>query len=237
MQQNEVKIVDFLLNRGFTIYGICGLMGNLFAESGLKPNNLQNAYEKTLGYTDEEYTKAVDNGSYTREQFINDSAGYGLAQWTYWSRKRDMYDYIKGDSENPCDASIADLKEQLCFLCYELEKCYPAVYKQLQTSTSLLESTKIVLEQYEKPANMSKAVLEARLSYAEGYYKRATDTSCAEDVVIEEKPCECGCSCNCEGKECVCETVVEKEADDEDTIYMNILVRGKRYAGTLYPVD
>jgi hypothetical protein len=41
--------------------------------------------------TDAEYTAAVNNGSYTN--FINDSAGYGLAQWTYWSLKRDMLEY------------------------------------------------------------------------------------------------------------------------------------------------
>jgi hypothetical protein len=35
-------------------------MGNLYAESGLKPINLQNTYEKSLGYTDAEYTAAVD---------------------------------------------------------------------------------------------------------------------------------------------------------------------------------
>jgi hypothetical protein len=35
-------------------------MGNLYAESGLKPTNLQNTYEKSLKYSDAEYTAAVD---------------------------------------------------------------------------------------------------------------------------------------------------------------------------------
>ena len=38
---------------------------------------LQNNYEKKLGFNDDTYTKAVDNGSYNN--FIKDSAGYGLA--------------------------------------------------------------------------------------------------------------------------------------------------------------
>jgi hypothetical protein len=54
-------------------------------ESGLKPNNVQNSYESSLGMTDEEYTIAVDNGTYTN--FVNDAVGYGLAQWTFWSLK------------------------------------------------------------------------------------------------------------------------------------------------------
>lgn len=33
-------------------YGVAGLMGNLYAESALSPINLQNSYEKKLGYTD-----------------------------------------------------------------------------------------------------------------------------------------------------------------------------------------
>jgi hypothetical protein len=68
-------------------------MGNLYAESGLKPNNLQNSYEKTLGFTDVTYTEAVDKGTYNN--FIHDKAGYGLAQWTWWSRKEALLNYAK----------------------------------------------------------------------------------------------------------------------------------------------
>lgn len=59
---NEQKIWNYLKATGLNDYGVAGLMGNLYAESGLRPNNLQNAYEKKLGYTDETYTAAVDNG-------------------------------------------------------------------------------------------------------------------------------------------------------------------------------
>lgn len=69
-------------------YGVAGLMGNLFVESALSPINLQGTYEKKLGYTDVTYTEAVDNGTYTN--FAKDSAGYGLAQWTYKTRKANL---------------------------------------------------------------------------------------------------------------------------------------------------
>ena len=88
---NEQKIWSFLMERINNPYGVAGLMGNLYAESGLRPNNLQNSYEKSLGMTDESYTAAVDNGSYTN--FVRDSAGYGLAQWTYWSRKQALKEF------------------------------------------------------------------------------------------------------------------------------------------------
>jgi hypothetical protein len=60
-------------------------MGNLNAESGLRSNNLQDTYSREFGLSDTQYTQKVDNGTYTN--FIKDEAGYGLAQWTYWSRK------------------------------------------------------------------------------------------------------------------------------------------------------
>ncbi len=43
--------------------------------------------------TDTTYTAAVDSGSYTN--FVHDSAGYGLAQWTYHSRKQALLDFAR----------------------------------------------------------------------------------------------------------------------------------------------
>lgn len=62
---NESTIWFFLKSQGMTDAGAAGTMGNLDPESGLNPKNLQNTYEKSLGYTDETYTAAVDSGKYT----------------------------------------------------------------------------------------------------------------------------------------------------------------------------
>ena len=53
---NEQIIWQFFKKQGFSDAGTAGIMGNLYAESGLSPINLQNTYNKKLGYTDEEYT-------------------------------------------------------------------------------------------------------------------------------------------------------------------------------------
>jgi hypothetical protein len=87
------QIWDFLKKQGYTDEGVAGLMGNLYAESALVPTNLENYYENKFGMNDVEYTLAVDNGTY--KNFVNDSAGYGLAQWTYWSRKQGLLNYAK----------------------------------------------------------------------------------------------------------------------------------------------
>lgn len=49
------KIWNFLKSKGLSSCGAAGLMGNLYAESGLNPQNLQNSYEKKLGHTDASY--------------------------------------------------------------------------------------------------------------------------------------------------------------------------------------
>ena len=86
----EEKVWWGLIDAGYSKEAAAGAMGNFQQESGFKANNLQNTYNKELGYTDEAYTEAVNNGSYTA--FTSDSAGYGLAQWTTSSRKKGLYD-------------------------------------------------------------------------------------------------------------------------------------------------
>lgn len=60
-----------LMAAGCTIYGACGAMGNIYAESGANPRNLENLCEKRLNYkyTDDTYTEAVDSGEITRDLF------------------------------------------------------------------------------------------------------------------------------------------------------------------------
>lgn len=170
----ERTIWNYFRCRGFSPAGVAGLMGNLYAESGLNPINLQNTYEKRLGLTDAEYTAAVDSGNYSN--FVRDSAGYGLAQWTYWSRKEAMLNYARKTG-----ASIGDLMLQLDFMFQEL-KGYAAVYEVLRTARTVQEASNIVLTKYERPANQSAAVKAKRASYGQAYYDYyTTNTSTGEE--------------------------------------------------------
>lgn len=138
---------------GLNDFGVAGLMGNLFAESGLNPKNLQNTYEKKLGMTDEEYTAAVDSGSYSN--FVKDSAGYGLAQWTYWSRKDALLASCKA-----AGASVGDMDAQLNFLLKELSVGYSGLLSTLKSASSVREASNAVLLQFERPANQGQSVQE-----------------------------------------------------------------------------
>ena len=161
----EEKIWKYLKKNGLNDYGVAGLMGNLFAESGLKPTNLQNCFERSLGMTDEKYTQAVDNGTYCN--FVKDRAGYGLAQWTYWSRKKELLEYAKSKRK-----SIGDLEMQLEFLVDELGRCYASVLKTLKTATSVRQASDVVLLKYERPADMGTEVQKKRASLGMTYYKK-----------------------------------------------------------------
>jgi N-acetylmuramoyl-L-alanine amidase CwlA len=162
-KSTEEKIWNYLKGRGMNAYGVAGLMGNLYAESGLKSTNLQNAYEKKLGFTDDTYTTSVDNGDYTN--FVHDSAGYGLAQWTYYSRKQSLLEYVTSKNK-----SIGDLETQLEFLCKELSENYKAVFSVLKSASSVKAASDIVLTQYERPADQSDSVKEKRTGYGQKYY-------------------------------------------------------------------
>lgn len=163
---NEAAIWRFLKSQGMTNAGAAGLMGNLFAESGLNPKNLQNTYEKSLGYTDETYTAAVDSGKYTN--FVHDKAGYGLAQWTYWSRKQAFLAFCKATG-----ASVGDLDTQLKFLMKELSESFPGVLAVLMSATSVREASNAVLLQFERPASKdTEATQSKRAGYGQGYYNK-----------------------------------------------------------------
>lgn len=162
----EKQIWDFLKAEGFNDFGIAGLMGNLLAESGLRPNNMEDQYQSKLGYNDDSYTHAVDNGTYTN--FVTDAVGYGLAQWTYWTRKQSLLNFARQNNK-----SIGDLEMQLCFLIKELKELYTnSVYNVLKKATSVLEASNAVLLNFERPANMSASVQATRARYGQIYYDR-----------------------------------------------------------------
>lgn len=164
-KNNEERIWNFLISKGMSSAGAAGLIGNLYAESALNPKNLQNSYEKKLGHTDDSYTAAVDNGSYSN--FIRDSAGYGLARWTYWSRKQNMLEFARAAGK-----SIGDLEMQLDFLFKELSEGYKTVLAVLKTTASVKAASDSVLLNFERPADQSEAVKKKRASYGQTYYDR-----------------------------------------------------------------
>ena len=177
---NEKRIWDFLMEKIGNPCGVAGLMGNLYAESGLNPINLQNTYERKLGMTDEAYTKAVDSGKYKANSFIHDRAGYGLAQWTYHKRKEKLLLFAVARG-----ASIGDLDMQLDFLWKELQG-YKGVLKALCEAKTVRKASDAVLTQYERPANQSESVKKKRAGFGQRYFDQFANQTDEEDEEGED---------------------------------------------------
>lgn len=163
---NEEKIWNYLLSKVGNEYGVAGIIGNLYAESGLRPENLQNSYEKKLGMNDLEYTSNVDTGKY--KNFETDRAGYGLAQWTSQGRKTGLLAFVKSRK-----VSISDLETQLDYLWKELTEKYTSVLNTCKTATDIRTASNAVLIKFEAPASKdTQATQDRRAGYAQDFYNK-----------------------------------------------------------------
>ncbi len=148
-------------------YGVAGLLGNLDAESGLYPDRVQG----DVPYSDysKEYTAQVDSGAISESAFVNNGpngGGYGLAQWTYPSRKQALYNmYKSGDY-----SSIGSIELACAYLWYELENSFPGVLEVLKNAQSVREASNCVLHNFENPADQSEPVEILRASMGQVYY-------------------------------------------------------------------
>ena len=164
----EQKIWEIILQRTGSEIFTAALMGNMKAESALRGNNLQNSYEKKLGYTDETYTKAIDQHRYTGNQFATDRAGYGLCQWTSSGRKTAMYNYWLG--YDPA-LSIGNELFQIDFCVLELQTSYKEIWEKRKKYETIREATADILRKYERPADQSDANVDRRTAYARAFYE------------------------------------------------------------------
>ncbi len=158
-------------------YGVAGVMGNFMAESSLKSTNLQNSYEKSLGMTDDQYTAAVDNGSYAN--FVHDSAGYGLFQATFWSIKESLLYYAKSKG-----ISIGDRDMQVDWFLQAMKNDYKSIWTVLTTATTVREASDAVLLNFERPADQSDAAQDKRAEYGQVYFDKYANGAAAPTVSV-----------------------------------------------------
>lgn len=170
----EVYFYNRCIKYGMTKEGACSTMAQIKKESRWNPYNLEDSYNRALGMTDEQYVAAVDSGQY--QNFINDGAGFGLPQITYYKRKEWFLGFAK-----QYGSSIGDYKMQTDYVIWELYNKFPSIWKQLTTSHDLEALTWLLLDQWENPAEKT-ANMEERYQYALAYYAVVKN---AEEVVAE----------------------------------------------------
>ena len=159
---NENKVWNYLRGQGLTKAGAAGLMGNLKAESGIRSVVYQDSYKGRMGWTDQQYVDKVNSGAYSEHSFVHDAIGFGLAQWTYYTRKQALY--------NMCKGKIGSMDCQLKYLIAELKTYFSGVNKLLRSSNNVRECALQVLFKFEAPADQGTSVQNYRAGLAQTYY-------------------------------------------------------------------
>lgn len=169
----EAQIWAFLLSKIGNEKGVAALMGNLQAESGLYPDRVQG----DIPYSNfsKDYTAKVDNGTISENDFVYygpNGGGYGLAQWTFPARKKQLYDKWKAGIY----PSIGSITLALDFLWQELSTSFTGVLAVLKHTTSIREASDKVLHDFENPADQSETVQAMRASLCQAFYDQFTGT-------------------------------------------------------------
>lgn len=163
---------DYLYEHIGNEYGVAGLMGNLYAESGVFPQRCQGDFSKGF-QASIDYTNKVDSGEVSEHDFVEyglykNADGYGLAQWTIRKRKQGLYDLYKTIG----NISIGSLQLQLDYLWTELNTDYLPTLRVLQTATTVYEASTYTLIHFESPADQSQAVKNQRANYGSDIYAK-----------------------------------------------------------------
>lgn len=194
LDKNTVlHFITFFKNKGINDNGICGLLGNIYAESGVRTNNLQNSYEKKWNVTDESYTSNVDRGTWkdpiNGQPFAFDKGGYGLCQWTSSGRKSGLQNLSLEMGK-----SIANEEVQFEWLWYELTHSYRKVYAELISDTnSIYSCAEIVVCKYEIPKSVLGTeeerlkTVNRRTEYANAFYEQFFGKDKETETVMAKK--------------------------------------------------
>lgn len=172
---------NFFIGKLGNAFGVAGLLGNLNAESNLIAANLEMSKRTRLGYTSKSYTEAVDNSSY--KNFAGDWAGYGLAQWTDSTRKKNLLAFAQQKS-----ASIGNRKMQAEFLMSELESRFTAVLSILKNAKTVREASDAVLLRFECPADTGESVRQRRAAFGDSYYQKLANATVVDNEEAASKP-------------------------------------------------
>ena len=137
------EIYDILRAGGLSHAGALGMIGNMMAEAtrSLNPKQVEIGRSKL---SNEQYTAATDNGLL---DFVHDTIGYGLCQWTFHSRKQGLLNYARQQG-----VSVGDGVMQVNYALKELREEYGGIYGVLCNSTSIDDCADVVCTQFERPA-------------------------------------------------------------------------------------
>ena len=168
---SKATIWSYLRSKGLPPIAVAGIMGNMEAESNCEAMRLQGdfSYNRQMS---QHYADMVNTGTMSADSFITDTKGWGLCQWTYYTRKLDLYNFCKDNGKG-----IEDETTQLDFMLMEMQRDFSTMWKQLQTASDLRTAAYLVCHNYERPAIEN---VSARTDYAQKIYDQFSKSAPVE---------------------------------------------------------
>jgi len=175
-------IYNLLRGYGLSEAGALGMLGNWECESNCEPYRVQGDYQASRAIS-KAYVDAISSGRMSKEQFATDQKGFGLAQFTYPQRKRNLYDFALG-----CMKPIDSCSMQVDFAMWELQNEYSGLLAFLKTAEAIWDCTDRICREYERPAvNNVQARYEAALRIRKELDLSGTAVV-SDNATTEEKP-------------------------------------------------
>lgn len=168
------QLYNLLRSEGLPRTACLAFLGNWEKESGNEPNRLQGDYS-SFRTSSKQYTAAIMDGSISRQQFMTDQKGYGLAQWTHYDfttgkgRKQALYDYWKQSNTR-----IDDPVLQVNFAMEELKEDFHSLYEYLLKTEDLYGAVSRICYIFENPAVKN---VQDRYQAAQEIAKLVSDTT------------------------------------------------------------
>ena len=138
---------------------IAGIMGNFEAESNCEACRVQGDFTSDR-HVSKEYARQVNSGALPN--WHTDSKGWGLAQWTYYTRKNNL--------KKCCESygvGIEDESAQLAFFLSEMQMKFLSTWNNLLRCHSIYDAASLVCCDYERPAVNN---IQIRAQYGQQIY-------------------------------------------------------------------
>ena len=169
-KKREKEIWNALLNAIGNEWGVACLMGNMACESGLVTGRMQGDFSS--GYSESKaYVKKCNSN---KNLFVNDSVGFGLCQWTYWSRKQGLWEYCHNKG-----VSLGNLDAQVAYVVKELSNgSYSNTWSKLKNASARNYKTVVdyVCEKYEAPSQNNFNARRAKAKEIYDKYAKPRET-------------------------------------------------------------
>lgn len=136
-------------------------MGNMEAESNCEACRVQGDFTSDRRVS-KQYAQQVNSGMLPN--WHTDAKGWGLCQWTYFSRKANL--------RSTCQSygvGIEDESAQLAFFLAEMQMEYTSTWNKLLNCHSIYDAASYVCCDYERPAVLN---IPARADYGNTIYKQ-----------------------------------------------------------------